>query len=85
MGETYRGSATPLTRQRTDQMILLISIGIVLALAVGGFVVAVNSYGDQNTSPLDDPQKIVMDCFDPAESAQLQSLREPGFVWESES
>jgi hypothetical protein len=64
-------------------MILILSIGIVFTLAVGGFVV-VNSYGDQNQSPLDNPQKMVLDNFAPAETAQLQALREPDFVMESE-
>jgi hypothetical protein len=85
MGDTYRGAATSLTEQRTNRMILILSIGIVFTLAVGGFVV-VNSYGDQDQSPLDDPQKIVLDNvdFDLAETAQLQALREPDFVMESE-
>jgi hypothetical protein len=85
MGETFRGSAIPLTEQRTDQMILIISITIVFALAVGGFVMAANIYEDQDQSPTDDVQQIVKDCFDPAETAQLQALREPDFVMESES
>ena len=84
MGDTYRGTATSLTEQRTNRMILILSIGIVFTLAVGGFVV-VNSYGDQNQSPLDNPQKMVLDNFAPAETAQLQALREPDFVMESES
>ena len=84
MGETCRGSAIPLTEQRTDQMIVMISIGIVFALAVGGFIMAANIYGGQDHSPPDDAQQIVKDYFDPAETAQSQSLREPSFVWESE-
>jgi hypothetical protein len=84
MGDTYRGTATSLTEQRTNRMILILSIGIVFTLAVGGFVV-VNSYGDQNQRPIDDPQKMVLDSFAPAETAQLQALREPDFVMESES
>ena len=85
MGETSRGAAESLTVQRTDHMMLVITIGIVFSLAVGGFVMAANSLGDQKPSPLDDPQKIVLDSFDLAETAQPQSLGEPSFVWESES
>ncbi|MFW9806696.1 MAG: hypothetical protein ACFFFK_08210 [Candidatus Thorarchaeota archaeon] len=86
MGVTYRGSATPLTEQRTDQMIVIISIGLVLALAVGGFIVAANSYGDQKQCPSDNNQEnIVIDYFDPSETAHPQSVRELSFVWESES
>jgi hypothetical protein len=85
MGDTYRGAATSLTEQRTNRMILILSIGIVFTLAVGGFVVA-NSYGNQKQSPIDNPQKMVLDSrFDLAETAQLQTLREPDFVMESES
>jgi hypothetical protein len=58
---------------------------MVCALAVGGFVMAANIYGDQDHSRPDDVQKIVTDYFDPAETAQLQTLREPDFVMESES
>jgi hypothetical protein len=57
---------------------------MVCALAVGGFVMAANIYGDQDHSRPDDVQKIVTDYFDPAETAQLQTLREPDFVMESE-
>jgi hypothetical protein len=85
MGDTFRGAAISPTNQRTDYMIMAVSIGIVFALAVGGFVMAANSYGDQNQSPIDDPQKIVLDNFDPAEIAQPQTLRELDFVLESES
>jgi len=85
MGETSRGAAIPLTEQRTDRMILILSLGLVFALAVGGFVIAANSLGDQNQSPIDDPNRIVLDNFGLAETAQLQTLREPSFVWESES
>jgi hypothetical protein len=85
MGETYRGSATQLTEERTDQMIVMISIGLVLALVVGGFVVAAHSYGDQKQEPTDNNQQnIVIDYFDPAGTAPLQALREPDFVMESE-
>jgi len=87
MGETCRGSAIPLTEQRTDQMIVIISIGIVFALAVGGFVMAANIYGDQGKSPTDDAPTIgtVTDHhFDPAETAQPQSLGEPSLVRESD-
>jgi hypothetical protein len=84
MGDTFRGTAIPLTNQRTDQMILIISITMVFAFAVGGFVMAANIYGDQDHSPPDDVQQIVKDYFDPAETAPLQILRESGFVMESE-
>jgi hypothetical protein len=85
MGESYRGSAESLTEERTDRMILVISIGIVFALAVGGFVMAVNHYGSQNESPVDDPQILILDSFAPAVIAQPQTLSELDFVWESES
>ncbi len=65
-------------------MILVISIGLVFALAVGGFVMAANIYGDQDDSPIDSGQQIVMDCFDPAEIAPPQALRKSCFVMESE-
>ena len=85
MGVTCRGSAIPLTEERTDQMMMVLSIGLVIALFVGGFVMAANIYGDQNLGPTDDSPQIVMDHFDPAETAQPQSLSETNFVWESES
>jgi hypothetical protein len=86
MSDTFRGTAISLTEQRTDHMILILSIGIVFTLAVGGFVMAGTTLGDQNTSSIDDPQEmVVMDSFDPAENAQLQALRELSFVMESES
>jgi len=85
MGETYRGSATPLTDERTDQMILVISIGLVFALAVGGFIVAAQNLGDQDQCPAVDIQEIDLDYFDPVETAQPQFLRESSFVMESES
>ena len=80
MGDTFRGTAIPLTNQRTDQMILMISITMVVALTVGGFFMAANIYGNQDHSPPDDAQQIVKDCFDPAEKAPLQTVRESGFV-----
>jgi len=90
LGEPSRGAAKSLTEQRTDQMILVISIGIVFTLAVGVFVIAANSIGDQNQSPFDNQQKTVLDNFDLVETAQPQSLKEQsleelGFVIESES
>ena len=85
MGDTFRGAAKSPTNQRTDYMIMVVSIGIVFALAVGGFVIAANYLWDQNESPIDDPQKIVLDNFDLAETAQPQTLRELDFVLESES
>jgi hypothetical protein len=67
-------------------MIVVISIALVFVLVVGGFVVAANLRGGQNQSPTDDDQEnIVIDHFDPVETAQLQTLREPDFVMESES
>ena len=87
MGETYRGSATQLTEQRTDRMILVISITMVLALVVGGFVVAANSYGDQdqNQIPVVDVQERALNYLDPDVIAQQQTLRKPDFVKETES
>ncbi|MFX1483644.1 MAG: hypothetical protein ACFFCP_10685 [Promethearchaeota archaeon] len=86
MGETYSGSATPLTEQRTDQMMIVISITLVLVLVVGGFSLAANLCGSQNEIPTDNNQQnIVMDHFDPAGTAPLQAWREPDFVMESES
>lgn len=85
MGETSRGAAESLTEQRADRMILVVSIVILFTLAVGGFVMAVNSYGDQNESLIDDQHKIILDSSDPVETAQPQSLREIDFVMESES
>ncbi|MHA1964954.1 MAG: hypothetical protein ACXACG_08510 [Candidatus Thorarchaeota archaeon] len=85
MGETSRGAAISLTRQRTDRMIMEVSIGILFILAVGGFVMASNTLRDQNQSPIDDLQMTILDGFDLVENAQPQTLRELGFVWESES
>jgi hypothetical protein len=65
-------------------MILIVSITMVFALAVGGFVMAANIYGNQDQSPTDDIQQTVKDYFDPAETAPLQTLRKSGFVMESE-
>jgi hypothetical protein len=86
MGETYSGSATTLPDQRTDQMMILLSITLAVALVVGGFVVAANIYGDQGKSPIDNDQQMIiaMDRVDPAGTAPLQTLREPDFVMESE-
>jgi hypothetical protein len=84
MGDTFRGAAKPLTEERTDHMILILSIGLVFALAVGGFVIAANSLGDHNQSPIDDPMMAILDDFDLAETAQPCSLSEI-FVMESES
>ncbi len=87
MGDTFRGAATSLTEQRTNRMIMVLSVGIVLALAVGGFVLAANSLGDQDQCLIDDPQKIVLDNIDVdlVETAQPLTLRELDFVLESES
>ncbi|NHI90045.1 MAG: hypothetical protein EAX87_11030 [Candidatus Thorarchaeota archaeon] len=86
MGETYSGSATTLPDQRTDQMMILVSITLVVALVVGGFVVAANIYGDQDKGPIDNDQQIIaMDRVDPAGTAPLQASRAPDFVMESES
>ncbi|MFW9794510.1 MAG: hypothetical protein ACFFEE_09415 [Candidatus Thorarchaeota archaeon] len=84
MGDTFRGTAIPLTNQRTDRMILIISITMVCAMVVSGFVMAANIYGDQDQGPTDDVQQIVKDCFNPAETAQQQSLGMLDFVMESE-
>ena len=85
MGDTSRGAATSLTEQRTNQMILLISIGIVFTLAVGGFAIAANYLGDQDQSPIDNQQTTVLDNFDLVETANLQTEREIDFVLGSES
>ncbi|MHA1927778.1 MAG: hypothetical protein ACTSV2_04255 [Candidatus Thorarchaeota archaeon] len=85
MGETSRGAAKSLTEQRTNRMILVLSIGIVFTLAVGGFVLAANILGDQNQSPTDSQQKTVLDNFDLVETAQLQTMREIDFVLGSDS
>jgi hypothetical protein len=85
MGDTFRGAAISPTEQRIDHMIMLASIGILLTLAVGGFVMAADSLGDQNQSPIDDIKKTISDKFDLAETVQPQSLREIDFVIESES
>jgi hypothetical protein len=85
MGETYSGSATKLPEQRTDRMMVLLSITLVCALVVGGFTVAANLCGRQDQRPTDNDQQIIaMDHFDPAGTAQLQALREPDFVMDSE-
>ena len=85
MSETSRGAAKSLTEQRTDRMILVLSIGIVFTLAVGGFAIAANALGDQNQSSFDNRQKTVLDNFDLVETANLQTLREIDFVLGSES
>jgi hypothetical protein len=85
MGESYGDSATPSTERRTTRMILIISIGLVFALTVGGFVVAANNLGNQDQDPVIDVQEIDLDYFDSAEIAQSLFLREPSFVMESES
>jgi hypothetical protein len=85
MGDTSRGAAKSLTEQRKGHMILIVSMGILFTLAVGGFVMAVNSYEDQNQSPIEDVQSAILDEFDLAETAQPQILRELDFVLESES
>jgi len=85
MGVASRGAAISRTEERTDRMILIVSIGILVTLAVGGIVMATNSYGDQNRSPIGDLHKTILDGFGPVETAQPQSLREDYFVSESES
>jgi hypothetical protein len=84
MGDTFRGTAIPLTNQRTDRMILIVSMGLVFALVVGGFVMAVNNDGDCDQE-LVDVQLIKEDGLDPVEIAQQQYLGLPDFVMESES
>ena len=85
MGETFRGSATQLTDERIDHMMMVLTIGIIFTLAVGGFIVAANSFGDQDHRPNDDPQKVILDSFVPVETAQPQTSRELAFVKETES
>ena len=85
MAKTSRGAAKSLTEERTDRMILILSIGIVFTLAVGGFAIAANGLGDQGQSPLDNRQTTVLDNFDLVETAQLQTEREIDFVLGSES
>lgn len=85
LGETSRGTAKSLTEQRTDRMILVISIGIVFTLAVGGFAIAANCLGGQNQSPLDNRQETVLDNFDLVETAQLKTERDVEFVLGSKS
>ena len=79
MSDTSRGAAATLTEERTNRMILLISIGIVFTLTVGGFCIAANSLGGQNEGLLDS-QQTVLDSFDLVETAQLDSEREIDFV-----
>ena len=64
MGETFRGNAKSLTEERTNRMILILSIGIVFTLAVGGFALAANVLGDQTQSPANSQQKTVLDNFE---------------------
>ena len=66
-------------------MILILSLGIVFTLAVGGFVIAANSVGDQDKGSLDDSQQTVLERFDLVETAQLKSEREIDFVLGSKS
>jgi len=79
MGDTSRGAAKSLPVQRTDRMILILSLGIVFTLAVGGFAIAADTLGDQKQSPSD------MDSFDLVETATLQTSREREFVLGSDS
>jgi len=85
LGETSRGAAKSLTEQRTDRMILILSIGIVFTLAVGGFAIAATGLGDHHQRPLDNRQTTVLDNFDLVETAQLQTERAIEFVLGSES
>ena len=89
LGDTSRGAAISLTEERTNRMILLISIGIVFTLTVGGFVIAANHLGDQDQYLCDDSigisQSTILDNFDLVETAQLQNSREIEFVLGSES
>jgi hypothetical protein len=85
MGDAFRGTAISPANKRTNHMIVLASIGIMFTLAVGGFVMAANSLGDQNQSPIEDTNMVLSDKFDLAEIAQPQSLREIDLVIESES
>jgi len=85
MGDTFRGTAIQSTNQRTNRMIMTVSIGIVFALFVGGFVMAVNNEGGQNQEPVGDVEIMTVDGFDLVEMAQPQTLRKLDFVLESES
>lgn len=85
LSDTFSGAAISLTEQRSDRMILLISIGIVFTLAVGGFFIAANCLGDQKQSPSADQQTTVLDSFDLVETAQLKTERERDFVLGSDS
>ena len=84
MGDTFRGTAIQSTNQRTNRMIMTVSIGIVFALFVGGFVMAVNNEGGQNQEPVGDVEIMTVDGFDLVEMAQPQTLRKLDFVLESE-
>jgi len=85
MGDTFRGTAIPLTNQRTNRMIVTISLGIVFALFVGGFVMAVNNDGGQDPELVADVQLVNKEGFDLTETAQQQSWEMLDFVMESES
>ena len=85
LGDPVRGATTQLADQRTDRMILIVSLCIVFTLLVGGFVIAAHDLGDQDDGSLDSPQTTVLDQFDLVETAQLKSERELDFVLESES
>ncbi len=85
MSDTFRGTAKSPTEQRTDHMILVLTICILFTFAVGGFVIAVNSYEDQNRNLINNPQQLVVDDFALAETTLPQALGEASFVWESES
>ncbi len=80
-----RGAAKSLTEQRTNRMILLLSIGIVFTLAVGGFIIAANDLGDQSQNMVAIQQKAALDNFDLVETAQLETEREIDLVLGSES
>jgi len=89
MGDTSRGTAIPLTEQRTNRMILIISIGLVFALAVSSVGMAANYLGDQNHDMEIESHQIVLDKsdgFDLVETAQPQYTGMFDFlVMESES
>jgi hypothetical protein len=88
MGDTFRGTAVSLTNQRTDRMILIVSMGLVFALAVSVCGMAACDLGDQNRDLEIESQQIHLDEFDLGETAQplsFEIFEKLDFVMESES